>query len=136
MAVSTLYHATPRDFDAFDVEFAGGGEGHPNSALGIWFAPTDSWLGGFGHRVIEAEVDLGRAYPMTVGTLSKLSMEHRFDEDGGVGFFRSLRLDLLAQGYHSIDIVEDSGSVDMHVVLHHDRVLAMRDLVPGGPAPR
>jgi hypothetical protein len=131
---TTLYHGTDRDFDAFDDSFIGSGNGHVNSNLGLWFAVVPDWVGGFGGRVIEAEVELGRSFPLTVKELYRLSHPST-GGDGGVEFFREMRRRLMEEGYDSIAIVEAGGSVDMHVVLTAASVAAIRDMA-AAPAPR
>lgn len=128
---TTLYHATTRDFDGFDEAFIGSNpETHINSNLGIWFGVQSGWLSGFGHRLIEADVDLGTSYTMPVRDLAKLSREHEDDPAA----FVAIREKLIERGYDSIAIAEDDGSVHMHVVLKAVSIRAMRDLEPA-PAP-
>lgn len=139
---TVLFHATRREFDAFDEAFAGTeSENAGNSALGIWFATTPDWISGFGARIIEAEVLLGHSYPMTVTELRRLSTLHSStmndtSEAAERAAWISQRDSLLARGYDSVAIVEGDGRCDMHVVLRATSVLSIRDISPlCGPSP-
>lgn len=124
---STLYHATTRDFDAFDDAWIGSNpETHANSNLGIWFAVEPDWISGFGRRVIEAEVDLGCSYELKVSLLAKLSHRHTREPE----IFAAMRRSLMERGYDSVAIVELDGRVAMHVVLRAASIKSIKDLAP------
>jgi hypothetical protein len=146
---TTLYHATTADFDTFDFDMAGSrADSAENSALGIWFATTSDWISGFGQKVIEAEVELGHSYTMTVTELMKLSKE--FTKPGlghaethvdemdprlePVTRWKALRAKLLACGYTSVRIEEANGTSAMHVILSPAGILSMKNMEPdAGP---
>jgi hypothetical protein len=103
----------------------------------------------FRGRLLKAEVELGRAYPLEVQRLAKLGREFEIaatstlpddcSDDVLNDAIRKLWLDfrdrLIGQGYDSVDICEADGRVAMHVAMKAECILGFHEMTPA-PCPR
>src|SRR5262249_40037556 len=116
---ATLYHGTNSEFDSFSDEAPGTRDDSANnSALGIWFFTEERYTSSFGGRVIEAEVELGRAYGFPIEEFSqmhsRIERAAESDEEARAAW-RAWRAELLCQGYNSVEIVEMDGRIGIRV---------------------
>jgi hypothetical protein len=131
----TLFHATGAEFSAFDLDTAGRGEGHLNSTLGIWFATRHDWISGFGHRVLEAEVELGRDFERVALASPPVDCSDAELDEATRNPWLDQRRRLLAGGYDSVDLVEADGRVEMHVAMRAECISGFREMA-SAPSPR
>lgn len=112
-----LYHGTNGDFDSFDeAVFGTNPDASPNGALGVWAASERDLASKFGARVLALSVSDGKVARIDVGQMARDHGSARQTEDP-VGFFKTMRAQMLVSGYSRIDVVEKDGSVEMSVIL-------------------
>lgn len=129
------YHGTKADFSGFEEEMLGSNpDNSPNGALGVWVTPDRELAGRFGGRVLElsvAEGKVARIYSRQMAQDHQTAMQ----TEDPIGFFRTMRAQLLVNGYSRIDVVERDESVQMSVVVDLRSIQSFKEVPMAEPQP-
>ena len=100
--------------------------------MGFWFATTSDWIEVFGNKILEAEVDLGISYNMSVKELFLKSSQYQSwdleDSFKERELWLTERQKLLDEGFSSVAIVEGNNKIAMYVVLSSEKILSFKVL--------
>ncbi len=91
---------------------------HTNGELGLWFSTTNSWQVGFGGYCYEFIV-VGAALTMQYSDFYKMCMV-----EDCISYYYNIRNEWLKAGYSHLLIKEDSGKIEMGVVLDFDQIIS------------
>lgn len=107
-----VFHASPHLIDQPSYDKCLENQtGHDNGRLGLWFAVSNTWIAGFGRNVYSFDLDLNlKYYHCTIGELASWAHSWAFS-------YEEKRTELLEQGYKFMLLEEQTGNIDMGVVL-------------------
>lgn len=129
---SVAYHGTHASFDRFSLDYAARPGMCDNGHLGVWLAVDQALAQSFGARCLTVQLNVGCAYTMPFSELialhrqclhecSRLASDEEAREYAR-RFYAGQRQRLLSEGYDTVFILENSGTIDLAVGLAPERL--------------
>jgi hypothetical protein len=142
----TVYHGSRELFESFTLASAGQTSGASNGGLGVWVTPDIDVASAF-HRgdgfLYELKVAEGSIKEVPLQWLKDrhaeaADIEQNKGIEEAVRFYDRIRLDLIAEGFAQIWILERDGTAFTRVVLEPDdiEIISVAEVNPPAPSLR
>lgn len=121
--VKTVYHASPIEFDFPCYEsIIKNRTNHINGHLGLWCAPENKWISGFGHYIYEVKYKSDSILKMSFHDF-KNSCDRELNKEQDDAF-QLWRQKLINDGFSVLEIVENNGQMDMLIILDLNAIIS------------